>query len=650
MRKVILLALLFLAAPAFGQVTHPPTMSSASLPACNISRDGTWVSLTDASTTLDCNTTGGGNVTATCKCEQQSAGVFAWVGVATGAHTVDTDTDDQDGAEVPLDDVGAFFTTDNVEAALQQVGPTMTNARTPTAHASTHASGQSDALPDLPQYALLGGRAGTGQVLRGGTGSEGLEALQLFADAGNSVSLSLQNGTLLANINAGAGAQLSMDSDFTATGASVTLTATAGPMILRYGTGTADAIWIDTRADDAACAAGNYRLWVNTAATLRWRLCDNGTIASILTDANLALAGDVTSSGLTTTIAANSVALGTDTTGGYAASASEGGPATTALALDADPADCTPGEFVTGIAANGTPVCDVPAGGSSSNSFETISTTSGTAPVADSPTDTLTLTAGSGITVTGDSTTDTVTIAATGGGTGDVVGPASSAENQVALFSGTTGKLLKTGPLKFDAAGGISGNPGFNITITPNGGYALSGTGTGWTFGGAQGVLSGAGFRVRSDHGYQLDSDTNLLGGSAPDAGIRRCGAGFACASNGTTGNGSFQALKYVSVVEAFTIADDGAGTKAAGTLTPTSSYVECSCLDANGCDVTMSETGALQGQSVIIVNIGTNACDFADTGGISELPAGGVSLGTNDSLGLIYASDRWIATSRSDN
>jgi len=47
------------------------------------------------------------------------------------------------------------------------------------------------------------------------------------------------------------------------------------------------------------------------------------------------------------------------------------------------------------------------------NSFTTISTTSGTSLVADSPTDTLTVTAGTGITVTGDSATDTVTIANT---------------------------------------------------------------------------------------------------------------------------------------------------------------------------------------------------------------------------------------------
>lgn len=55
-----------------------------------------------------------------------------------------------------------------------------------------------------------------------------------------------------------------------------------------------------------------------------------------------------------------------------------------------------------------------PGAGSSSNSFATISTPSGTSPVADSSTDTLTLSAGTGITITGDSSTDTVTIGTTG--------------------------------------------------------------------------------------------------------------------------------------------------------------------------------------------------------------------------------------------
>jgi hypothetical protein len=50
-------------------------------------------------------------------------------------------------------------------------------------------------------------------------------------------------------------------------------------------------------------------------------------------------------------------------------------------------------------------------GGSASNSFATISTPSGTSPVADSSTDTLTLTAGTGITITGDSSADSIAIA-----------------------------------------------------------------------------------------------------------------------------------------------------------------------------------------------------------------------------------------------
>ena len=53
-------------------------------------------------------------------------------------------------------------------------------------------------------------------------------------------------------------------------------------------------------------------------------------------------------------------------------------------------------------------------GGSSSNSFTTISTPSGTSPVADSTTDTLTLTAGTGISITGDATADSIAIATNG--------------------------------------------------------------------------------------------------------------------------------------------------------------------------------------------------------------------------------------------
>jgi hypothetical protein len=66
--------------------------------------------------------------------------------------------------------------------------------------------------------------------------------------------------------------------------------------------------------------------------------------------------------------------------------------------------------------------------------------------VADSTNDTLTLVAGTNITLTTDAATDTITITASGGGgTGDVVGPASATDGAFALFDTTTGKLLKNG-------------------------------------------------------------------------------------------------------------------------------------------------------------------------------------------------------------
>jgi hypothetical protein len=52
------------------------------------------------------------------------------------------------------------------------------------------------------------------------------------------------------------------------------------------------------------------------------------------------------------------------------------------------------------------------------------------------------LTAGTGLTITG------TTLTATGGGTGDVVGPASATDNAVVLFDTTTGKLIKDSTIK----------------------------------------------------------------------------------------------------------------------------------------------------------------------------------------------------------
>ena len=80
-----------------------------------------------------------------------------------------------------------------------------------------------------------------------------------------------------------------------------------------------------------------------------------------VTDPNFDSAGDIdfvnNSNVITANVKANSVALGTDTTGNYATSASEGGPASTALALDANPTDCSANQFANAIGANGNLTC-----------------------------------------------------------------------------------------------------------------------------------------------------------------------------------------------------------------------------------------------------------------------------------------------------
>jgi len=101
--------------------------------------------------------------------------------------------------------------------------------------------------------------------------------------------------------------------------------------------------------------------------------------------------------------------------------------------------------------------------------------------------------------------------------------------------------------------------------------------------------------------------------------------------------------------VDADTIADTGDANPATHTLTPSTSYVELTCNDADTCDITMGETGITEGTGVTIVNVSANVCDFADTAGVSEL-AGAFAMGQYDTLKLVYIGDRWVEVSRSDN
>lgn len=130
------------------------------------------------------------------------------------------------------------------------------------------------------------------------------------------------------------------------------------------------------------------------------------TATKLATARNIALSGDVTGTvsfdgsddaTITATIAANSVALGTDTTGNYVAGISG-----------------TDGVSITGSGSESASVTIANTDkGSSQNIFKNV-VVGETTIVADSNDDTLTVAAGSGISVTGNSTSDTVTIGNTG--------------------------------------------------------------------------------------------------------------------------------------------------------------------------------------------------------------------------------------------
>lgn len=123
------------------------------------------------------------------------------------------------------------------------------------------------------------------------------------------------------------------------------------------------------------------------------------------------------------------------------------------------------------------------------NLFSTIAVSGQSDVVADSSSDTLTLVAGTNVTITTDAATDTITIAAAGGGgSGDVTGPASSADSELPLFSGTGGKTLKrsntlsglvklsSGVVSAAAAGTDYYNPGGTDVSVADGGTGLSST------------------------------------------------------------------------------------------------------------------------------------------------------------------------------
>lgn len=99
----------------------------------------------------------------------------------------------------------------------------------------------------------------------------------------------------------------------------------------------------------------------------------------------------------------------------------------------------------------------------------------------------------------------------------------------------------------------------------------------------------------------------------------------------------------------AVTTADDGAGTSPAQTLTPVQSTIHYTCSDTDGCTIVLSETGAISGQKLTVINIGSNTATFADSAGVSET-AGSFAAGAYDNISYQYVVDRWVETARVNN
>lgn len=179
--------------------------------------------------------------------------------------------------------------------------------------------------------------------------------------------------------------------------------------------------------DEVEVSVVNGVATISLPATVNANTTGNAATATKLATARaIQLSGDVTGTAdfdgsaainISTTIAANSVALGTDTTGNYVASVSTS---------DGISGGATGGEG-TAIALTNTDK------GSSQNIFKNVAV-DGVTIVADNNDDTITFAAGTGIGVTGNATTDTLTISNTG------VTSIAGTANQIAA-SGSTGSV-----------------------------------------------------------------------------------------------------------------------------------------------------------------------------------------------------------------
>lgn len=161
---VAFVALLALPALAVDEVTVAQLAALTCDSTNDVTKADRTYAVTNAADADTCDTAGSPGTLAYCQCLPDGAGSWSWTAIHTGGGG---GTDDQTAAEVPVTDAGGFYDGTDAEAVFAEIGPTTTDARTPTAHAATHGDGQADEIAvDASQIT-----AGTVDTARLGTGA-----------------------------------------------------------------------------------------------------------------------------------------------------------------------------------------------------------------------------------------------------------------------------------------------------------------------------------------------------------------------------------------------------------------------------------------------------------------------------------------------
>jgi hypothetical protein len=184
-----------------------------------------------------------------------------------------------------------------------------------------------------------------------------------------------------------------------------------------------------------------------------------------------------------------------------------------------------------------------------------------------------------------------------GGGTGDVVGPASATDNAIARFDGTTGKLIQNSGGSIDDSGNITAN---NLSGTNTGDVTLTAVGAVPNANGAS--LSGQALTLQPADGTNpglITSGTQTIGGAKTFS------------ANVTTSSSLF--------------ADGGIDTSAAGTLSIGST--NATIINLGNASATVNFNGTVNNNNVTNLNVADQLITINDGGGAGSASGAGIEI-----------------------